>query len=415
MFKKKPDQFATDEDVQNLMSLGGLVRLKNHKSNPEDLLNQDEKATLEHFLNLPENVRNVLFNGLPENLKNIISEKQSNQKQPEINKFKDPVNLRESKDGEHPQLTIETTPTHVLRLFGNAYRYAQEKEKLLAIQSIAGAIELCISSVVAKKFDFDFYISGLNAADDIKKEIKRELGRTVQYIAVLGQNYKYTFFNKDNKGTLFKSMMRSSTVFWLMHSAEELNDEFLTYIRLGGSYARYHYGIMNEMYEKKFAKLHLHECMQAFSPDITNEQRNKRQTNLTPYVLNIGRALGKIADMPIEQASEKHIDIDLSLSIINFMKDKFTGLHFANNKFKKMTIDYFNIYGEFDENQYFIEPIYNYDGETIYFDISPIPTEEWKRPVVFEKMHQLELNKHLFEASPTCSMYMRALFPSFDE
>ncbi|WP_175849262.1 hypothetical protein [Burkholderia cepacia] len=368
-----------DQNLFNQMNLGGFGGLRRKP--------QVEKLTAENF-----------NNNLTEAGKDFI--KQNKNQQTEISTKDEAIRL--------------------LNLSEQYYNY--RRNKTLSVQCAAGAIEFVLMTIAKHKFNLNYYIENVDMDEYILTIFKSEIARTLDFMKNYGANATNIFHNSMNENSkpVISRFFNNKQMFNIIHSTESI-ESFDDIVKMGGMYARYRIAVCFQIYEQKFAKNHFELFLKVFSPENKNEQeKEKIRKENGMHFLNIGTSLGKIAELPNEVVNQKHLDMDFCFHIKMFMMDKLYGVLKSNNKYEtdgeKITVDWFNLKAEYNPDQVLIEPIYDYNGETEFYFISPIPDDNWKFPSVFEitaELKKLKENKVL-SGEPKTTIFMRALIPDFE-
>jgi hypothetical protein len=328
-------------------------------------------------------------------------------------KKKNPLPL-EIKPIEEKNLEINSKD-EAIRLLTFADKYYRDGWHNLSVQCIAGAIECVLMTLSKHKFNFDYYAEKVkNVEKDILDVFIKEVKRTASYLQAYGNNSQHIFQIAMNgePEPLVNRFMKNRRMFSMVHSAESFAD-FNDFIKIGGGYARYRLMSYFSMYEKNFAKVILDDFM-----TITDKESNDKV--VAKHGIHAEKLMQSFATMQndMEKAVQNNVPYNFGVHVLMFMKNKFKALSVEGGKKELVTVDWFNLKAVYNDKQRLIEPIYDYEGETIYFDLQPIPDGNWKLPSVFVVMHDINSSKELFTCNPNepkFTVLMQALIPEFDD
>lgn len=324
-------------------------------------------------------------------------------------------------NNEQPEHKEISTKDEAVRLLNWAEKYSEPfydtLNPTLAIQCVAGAVECAIMTIAKHNFNFNYYIEGVGIHEKFLNSYKQEIMRTVEFLKNYGRNAEAMFniaMHEDND-LLISRIFRNVEMFNLIHSAGECElEDYDNIIKMGGMYARYRIAAIFQLYEQKFAKKHMELFMDVLNPDNAGNPRNQQVFDEHGiHFKNIGLIFGKMMEIGGEVATEKNIDMDFSVNILNFMKDKCKALIVKKDNVEVATTDWFNLRAEKNHEQQLIEPIYDYKGETEFFFISPVPFMDWRNPNIFTINKILDNNQNLFTGKVTGHVLARAMIPQF--
>lgn len=286
-----------------------------------------------------------------------------------------------------PSNKVFSTSDAVAHAFAKMDEALDARNKRLAYQHVATAVDLVVNNIGANGLDHELVFSNMKALQGIDKEFfrafQKEVGRTFEILLNYGKNIPALYKLSEKNESLMAEMLKMRQMYQIMFSAESV-DNIIDIVACGGTYSRMRIMVHLQTYEQEVANQHM-----AIFKSIRDEEGIERASkehgdHVTKLMALLGKAAGG------EELVQKE-SYNATSYIRNSVSTMFSSLALKDNMLRSRdNLELLNFGSSPDYD--ILEPIKS-GKPNVFFLLNPLTSPEHLGAAVFEWGHALESHK----------------------
>lgn len=262
------------------------------------------------------------------------------------------------------------------------------KNKRLAYQHVATAIDLIVNSIGLNKLNHELVFSQMKALTNIEDKeflnaVAIETARNLEFLVNYGMNVNLAYVLSKKDKSMIEDMLKRRKKYEAMFTAQSV-DSLIDLVACGGTYSRMRLMVHLQTYEREIANLH----MAIFTSIDDDEDFEKATQEHGEHVTSLMKLVAKAAGDDTLTDIESY---NATSYIRNSVSTMFSSLAIKDNALRSRdSLELMNYGGTPDYD--IVEPIKS-GKPNIFYLLNPLPTSDHLGAAVFEWGHLLEQHK----------------------